>query len=152
MRHAPAVTVLCRSQGWRRFQSLVFGLAATVFVAWALSHLQVVAPVSWLAACGLGGACAGLMGWWRDRAATLLVWDGAQWTVNGQVMRVELMLDMAGALLIRLSGCQPGHATTTVSWLGLSQGEAGPAWHGLRVALYAQHRRAVDNSAGPLCL
>jgi len=153
MRHAPAVSVLCHGRGWHGCQAAVLGLAAAVWVAWALSHLQADKLAGWLASCSVGISCAALA--WRPsaRLAVWLVWDGARWTANDQVMRVELMLDLADTLLIRLSRVadQDRRARFSSTWIGLSRREAGVAWHGLRVALYGQPRRAVDISAGPAC-
>ena len=137
MRQAPPVSVLYRGRGWRGLQTAVPALAAAAFTAWCLQHADASD-----AAAALGAFAAGLVGggvaWAAARHSGLtLGWDGERWTADGQPVEVQLMLDAAGGLLLRLRGL-PGQRTV---WLGVSAREAAAGWHGLRTALYASARR-----------
>lgn len=59
-----------------------------------------------------------------------LQWNGNGWQLEEQAVALRLMLDLGRFVLLRMQ--QPQGA---VRWLGVSRGEAGPAWHALRVAL-----------------
>jgi hypothetical protein len=118
-------------------------LAAAVFGVWALQWLQ--QPPGWAAVLAL--AIAALS--WRLAATRPLdlVWDGQRWMSDGVPGRLDVMLDVGSALLLRLrpdSGRQP-------RWLAVTAAEAGPAWHGLRVAAYhhAAELPPRDAPSGP---
>ena len=122
--------------GWRLLQSLLFALAASAIVAWALLHVE---RSAWPAAPAalLGGAIA----WRLLRAAPLdLAWDGAAWLADGVAGQVDLMLDVAGFMLVRWRPMPAGPAR----WIALPRSDTGAADHALRVALYARASVATD--------
>ncbi len=114
---------------------MVFGLSGAALAVWAALHLsEAELPVA--AVFGLGGltflSVAGLA--WRllRGGAVALTWDGRQWLAGGEPRQVGLMLQTSPFLLLRLQA-----APRRTTWLAVERGEAGPAWHGLLVALHA---------------
>jgi hypothetical protein len=75
---------------------------------------------------------------WRasHRPPVGLAWDGQAWALGGRPGRAQLMIDLDTWILLRF---RPDAAPRRGSdiWLGVGAGASGPAWHGLRVALYA---------------
>jgi hypothetical protein len=144
MRAAPPVSLRCSGGWWwRGLQTFLPALAAAVFGVWALQWLQ--QPPAWAAVFALVVAAVS----WRLAATRPLdlVWDGQRWTADGVPGRLDVMLDVDGALLLRL---RP-EAGGPPRWMAVTAAEAGPAWHGLRVAAY--HRPSEpppgDSPAGP---
>ena len=136
MRHAPPVQVRSHGVGWLLLQSLLFALSAAALVAWALLHAEQSAwpacPAAWL---------VGVITWRMLQAAPVdLAWDGAVWQANGVAGQVDLMLDAAGFMLVRLQPVPAGPAR----WIALSRRDTGAADHALRVALYARAPVAPD--------
>ena len=136
MRNAPPVQVRSYGVGWRLLQSLLFALAAAALVAWALLHAErsawPTAPVA---------VVAGAIAWRLLRAAPVdLTWDGAAWLSEGVVGQADLMLDVAGFMLVRWRPVAVG----LVRWIALSRRDTGAADHALRVALYARTPVAPD--------
>ncbi len=129
MRAAPPVSVRCSGGWWwRGAQTFLPGLAAGVFGVWVSQWLQ--QPPGWAAVFALLVAAAS---WQLAGSRPLdLVWDGQRWTADGVPGHLDVMLDLGRGLLLRLrpdSGRQP-------RWIAVTAAEAGPAWHGLRVAAY----------------
>ncbi len=138
MRAAPAVAVRCTGgAAWRLLRTLLPALAAAVFVAWLFLHAEWPASRAWLAAAVVGGVVAA-MGWWRTAPRTAaLAWDGQQWTVDGVVGRLAVMIDI-GPVLLRL---QPGTGGARAArWLAVTAADAGAQWGALRAALYSYSR------------
>ena len=136
MRHAPPVQVRSQGAGWRLAQAGLVAVAAAAFSAWLLLHAEWAA---WPAAPA--ALAAGLLVWRAlpcDPVA--LAWDGQAWQADGVVGEVDVMLDMAGFLLVRFRPVPAVRAR----WIALSQRDTGVAEHALRVALYARARVAVD--------
>ena len=130
MRTAPPVQVRSHGGGWCLLQSLLFALTAAAVVAWALLH---VGQSAWPA--GLAALLAGAVAWRVFRAAPVnLAWDGAVWQADGVTGQVDLMLDVAGLMLVRL---RPG-SSAPVRWIALSRRDTAAGDHALRVALYAR--------------
>jgi len=110
----------------------VFALSAGAFALWGAQHLWEPAGAAvWVATLcvGLTAALA-----WRVLAvpAIELRWDGQQWHAGGDAIEMNLMLLSSRIALVRL------RTATRVTWLAVTAGEAGPAWHALRVALLAR--------------
>ncbi len=134
MRTAPPVSVSCSGGPvWRWAQSLIPALATAALVAWAALHLDWQAGHLALVA-SLVASLVGALAWWAAPRTAVVQWDGQQWLADGHVVNVVVMMDLPHWLLIRLHG-QGGHAAR---WAAISASEAGPAWHGLRVALFAR--------------
>jgi hypothetical protein len=122
--------VTCSGGGaWRVAQVLLAALAAGVAAAWLLPRILPVAVVAAVA--------TGLAWHFTKPHATLLRWDGAVWSADGQTGQVDLMLDLQRWLLLRFRPAQ-GRAL----WLPLPDAEAGAARHALRTALYAHAGRS----------
>ena len=139
MRHAPPVQVRSHGVGWRLLQSLLVALSVAAFVAWLLLHAE---QSAWPA--GPAALLAGVIAWRRLRALPVdLAWDGTAWQANGVAGQVDLMLDMAGFMLVRWRSLQAGPAR----WIPLSRRDTGAADHALRVALYARAPVAPDAAA-----
>jgi hypothetical protein len=136
VRSAPAVSVRCTGgPAWHLAQALLPAVAAAALAAWMLGHAGVT-----LAPAGLIGLAVAAVAWrLTPRRAVQLAWDGQTWSADGQPVRLAVMLDIGGWLLLRL---QPGRGPH--AWQPLSAAEAGPALHALRCALYA---RAGDADA-----
>jgi len=130
------VQVRSLGAGWRIAQAGLVALAAAAFSAWVLLHAGWAA---WPAAPVAG--IAGLLAWRALRCDPVaLAWDGQAWRADGVTGEVDVMLDMAGFLLVRLRPVPAGRAC----WIALSRRDTGAAEHALRVALYARARVAVD--------
>jgi hypothetical protein len=147
MRTAPPVNVSCTGGfTWRGVQSSVPAGAAAAVAAWAAGHRgwadEIAAGVALLCA-----AVVGAMAWWRAAPiSVVLQWDGQQWTADGSTVHVHVMMGLPRWLLLRLrsrDGDGDGDGDgSLVRWLAVSASDAGPAWHGLRVALFAHQPQA----------
>ena len=136
MSNAPPVQVRSHGVGWRLLQSLLFALSAAALVAWALLHAE---RSAWPA--GPAARMAGVLAWRLLRAAPVdLAWDGAAWLADGVAGQADLMLDVAGFMLVRWRPLPAGPAR----WVPLSRRDTGAADHALRVALYARAPVAPD--------
>ena len=139
MRHAPPVQVRSHGVGWRLVQSLLIALAVAAFAAWALLHAE---RAAWPA--GPVALLAGVLAWRALLSAPIeLAWDGAVWHADGVAGPVDLMLDVAGFMLVRLRPVPAAPAR----WIALSRRDTGAADHALRVALYARAAVAPDAAA-----
>ncbi len=139
MRTAPPVQVRSHGVGWCLLQSLLFALAVAALVAWCLLHLE---RSAWPA--GPAALLAGVIAWRLLRAGPVdLAWDGTVWQTDGVTGQVDLMLDVAGLMLVRLRPVPSGPAR----WIALSRRDTGAADHALRVALYARAPVAPDAAA-----
>ncbi len=131
MRAAPPVSLRCSGGWWwRGLQTALPALAAAACGVWALQWAR--QPLGWAAVPALAVAALA----WRLAAprGVELVWDGQRWTADGLPGQLDVMLDAGSVLLLRLRpdadrGCRP-------RWIAVSAREAGPAMHGLRVAVY----------------
>ena len=122
--------------GWRLLQSLLVALSVAAFVAWLLLHAE---QFAWPA--GPAALLAGVIAWRLLRAAPVdLAWDGSTWLTDGVPGQVDLMLDVAGSMLVRWRPVPAGPAR----WIALSRRDTGAADHALRVALYARAPVAPD--------
>jgi hypothetical protein len=141
-RAAPPVSVRC-SGGlrWQAVQTALSALAAWAASAWALQSIGL--DIEWAAFAGL--STAALAFWLARPRPHCLSFNGERWDVDGVVATQEVMLDAFGLLLLRLRA-QPAGAT---SWLACTEGEAGAAYHALRVALYAHPKPAGSAVAAP---
>jgi hypothetical protein len=109
-------------------------LAMGVFVAWLTAHAGWAAQQAILAVTLLAAIVAVIA--WRAAAPriALLVWDGQCWRVDdGVTSQLLVMMDLHSCILLRVMPAPRGLAR----WLLVSASAAGPAWHGLRAALYA---------------
>lgn len=142
MRAAPAIPPVELPGGRREraLAALLYALTAVALLAWLQRREAWPTGLGWPAAAALAGA---LLGWalWRPMAGRL-GWDGLAWSLQGPsgaarpLLRLQLMLDLGGWLLLRAEfadGARPA-----MGWAALSAGQAGPAWQGLRLALYAR--------------
>ena len=132
MRAAPAVSVRCLSSAlWRWVQVIIPALACTAVAAWLLGHVQrsawpalmLTPAVAWLA--------------WRrvPSMAVALDWDGQNWTAQGRVGAVEVMIDLDRWMLLRLL---PDAQSQGRVWIALSRRDVGAQWHALRAAVYCR--------------
>ena len=128
--------VRSRGVGWRLLQSMLIALAAAAVVAWVLLHAELAVWPAGPAALVAGGVA------WQalSRAPVDLSWDGAVWQTGSAVGEVDLMLDVAGFMLVRLRPVTGERAR----WIALSRRDTGAADHALRVALYASAPVASD--------
>jgi hypothetical protein len=126
---------------------LLTGLAAGVGALWFL--LRWDEPLHH--AGGLAGAAlatAAAVAWRASaRPVAVLAWDGQTWSLDGHPGTAAVMIDLDGWMLLRFCPAPEGSARTPahrpgVAWMGLGARRAGPAWHGLRVALYAWKAQA----------
>lgn len=141
---APPVSVRSQGQAWPLCCTLLAGLSAGAVALWALSWL------SWPAwpAFGAALAAAALVYCLSNARAFALGWNGQSWSVDDHTGGVDVMLDFGAWLLLRWRGLGPGPtARVDERWVLLSAKECGPAWHGLRVALFAA---GDGGSAGPV--
>ena len=131
---------------WRGLLWLLPAVAATAFVYWA--GLRAGVTSAWLLPVALSaGAVAALAASRSLPAGQQLGWDGAQWTCDGNAVHPQVLIDIGPWLLIRL---WPGPGVSSAApiaaalharnraWLAVSVGDAGPAWHALRAALYSR--------------
>jgi len=146
MRPPPPVAV--RAGGgpvWRGVQAALPALGVAVLKLWTLRLAGVPMTVAAPAALLLGSAIGAWL-WRREAGRTkALAWDGAAWTVDGTPATPTITLDLGGWLLLRLrtgpvvaAGDAGASGLRPTSWLAVCAHEAGPSWHGLRVALVAQ--------------
>lgn len=134
MRAAPPIDApLGDGRAERGLIILLYTLALAVAAHWAAA--QAGAPAPWRPALlsSLPGAIAGA--WVARRllpvAPGRLRWTGTQWLADdGTAVQVDLQLDAGAWLLLRLTS--PGRRTR---WAVARAGQAGGAWHGLRLAL-----------------
>ena len=157
MHTAPAVVAALDDQRPERVLiSSVHVLAAVVVVVWAGLHTRSdMSMPSGMAGLAFTAAAAAFGAWQARRALPAdgmsLVWDGASWALTtrasrggalsgltGAVVRVpitqvEIALDLGVWLLLRLQAEAGGPR-----WQVVRASCAGPAWHGLRLALLTQ--------------
>jgi hypothetical protein len=133
MRAAPPVQATILSHGaWRTGIAATWALAASACTAWALGKAGWAG--GWPAALAVFAA-VGLLA--RRRVATdagVLAWDGDAWSFRGRPGEVDLMIDLGTWMLLRFAPARPGLR----AWLAVSTTCAGPAWHGLRAAVYSR--------------
>ena len=140
MRAAPAVSVRCPSSAlWRWLQVIIPALACTAVAAWLLGHAQretwpalMLAPtVAWLT--------------WRriPHQAVALDWDGQNWSAQGRVGVVEVMVDLDRWMLLRL---MPDAKAQGQVWMALSRHEVGAPWHALRAAVYCRRSQPTPRA------
>ena len=75
-----------------------------------------------------------------------LRWDGEYWFVMSDLReaapqplaRVEVVLDLQQALLLRLDGADSDVSVHLQQWVWLYKGFAPEQWHGLRCAVYSR--------------
>jgi hypothetical protein len=150
MRTAPSVSVSCSGGlGWRWAQSLIPALAMAAFAAWTAGHrgwrADHVALVALLGASLVGS----LAWWWAAPRSVVMQWDGQQWSADGSVVNVVVMMDLPRWLLLRLR-FENGPSKNSTRWTAVSAADAGPAWHGLRVALFARASNQPDRPLADL--
>jgi len=134
-RHAPPVGVTLSGGGaWRAAQALLAAGAGAAFTGW-LALLAGAGDAAAALSSAAAAVVAGAAAWLAARPlATLLRWDGQQWSADGAPGEVGLMLDLGAWLLLRFRPAAGGGAR----WLPVPDGEAGPARHALRAALYSR--------------
>ena len=131
---------------WRGVLCLLPAVAATAVVYWAGRHAGVATgwlfPLAILAGFGVAAAASRSL-----PAGQQLGWDGAQWTCDGRAVHPQVLIDIGPWVLLGLwpalgapSAAPPAAASLACkrAWLAVSVGDAGPAWHALRAALYAR--------------
>ena len=106
-------------------------LAVAALAAWGLGHLQ--RPL-WPALV-LALPVAAWAWWMSAPSPVLLNWDGQQWSANGRVGRLDLMIDLGPWMLLRL---RPAERPRRSVWIPVAAGEAGASRHALRAAVYCQ--------------
>ncbi|MEI7465199.1 MAG: hypothetical protein WCJ87_07635 [Burkholderiales bacterium] len=138
MRHAPPVSVLASSRGWRAFQCVLGAVCAAALGGWLAQHLGAGSAMAAASAVAFAGPAAALA--WRlaHQAPATLCWDGRAWQAGGQPVQLALMLDLGAVVVLRWQFAVGGKPV----WTALSASEAGPAWHALRAALWARSAAA----------
>jgi hypothetical protein len=135
---APPVSLRCQAGPvWGLVCAGVPALATAVLSAWVLMQLEqnplpavLLAPV------------VGSLLWSRSRhGAVQLSWDGQRWAVDGQTVRLDLMMDLGGVLLLRLRPHERPVGGPPTRWLPVTAQDAGAAWHALRVAVHGPASR-----------
>ena len=168
MHTAPAVVAALDAQRPERVViSSVHVLAAVVVVVWAGLHAGLDGSVpAWMAGLVWTAAVAAVGSLQARRAlpadGNTLVWDGAGWAlttrasrggalagitgaeVRVQIMQVVIALDLGAWMLLRLQAETGGSR-----WQVVRAACAGPAWHGLRLALLTQAGPAAPPSVIP---
>ena len=142
MRAAPAVTVRCTGGWpWRLVQAVLPALAVASSAAWGLFHFE--AP---LAPAIAASFAAGAFAWWRAApCACQLRWDAQVWSVDESRGRLQLMLDLGPALLLRF---QP-EKKRRARWVAVTATDAAGAWHALRAAVYSRPPEATPRVPRP---
>ena len=141
MRAAPAVRVRCEVGGaWRLLQAGLYGVAMASLAAWGAQRADVSAPsvMLWAAAAALVASTIAMRFLCCGTAS--LNWSGAAWLIDlggpagdVELQRVDIMLDLGAALLLRLSSSKIRRAV----WLPVHQRDAGASYPLLCAALYA---------------
>ncbi|MBL8340011.1 MAG: hypothetical protein JNL30_00985 [Rubrivivax sp.] len=147
MRPPPPLTLRCAtSRAWRGACALLAAAAAAALAAWIVGHLGWPSGAA-IAAAALAAAAGG---WLGPRVAAgrarshEIVFDGQDWSVDGEAGALEVMLDAGrGLLLLR----HRPRAGGPVQWLALAAPRendgvpsvAGGAvgWRAMRTALYS---------------
>ena len=118
-------------------QATLYGLALAALAAWVAWRVNATAPVAALVAAV--AAIAGFSVAMRvlSQGAANLNWSGTAWSIdlgrgNVDLQRVDIMLDLGTALLLRLSPAK-GRAL----WLPVRRRDAGATFPLLCAALYA---------------
>jgi len=162
MRAAPAVDAALRAGGPERV--LITGahaLAGALLAAWAGARAEAPPWSIWSTALAAALLAAGLGAVLARRAlppgTARLGWDGQGWRLHTApaagrpaaadpipLAQVVATLDLGPWLLLRLRPADGG----PVRWQVAGARAAGPAWHGLRVAL-AAHGGLPAAAAGP---
>jgi hypothetical protein len=108
--------------------SVTWGVAAAAVTTLGLQHLDLPPHAGSVLTAVLAAGLA-----WRlaPGDAGALVWDGGAWGFHGRSGRVRVMMDLDRWLLLRFDA-----DTGPIAWLGVGAHAAGPAWHGLRAAVY----------------
>ena len=157
MHTAPAVSATLDAQGIERMLiTLLHALAAVVLAAWVGLHAGLVGSwPTWIAGLVWSTAAATFGAWLARRAlpanGTVLAWDGASWAVTTRssrgralagstcaglrlpIQQLAVALDLGPWILLRLQADAGG-----ARWQVVRAASAGPAWHGLRLALLTQ--------------
>ena len=142
MRTAPAVRVVCDLGGaWRWLQALLYGVASAALAAWCALRFNAAMPVVIFVAALVAIAAFVLGMCLLSKGTATLNWSGAAWSLdvgNGAVdlQRVDIMLDLGAALLLRLLP-----ATGRAYWMPVRRRESGAAFPLLCAALYASWPR-----------
>jgi hypothetical protein len=126
-------------------QSVLPVLATAVFVAWIAGHSGWSAEKTAVAVL-VSALVIAVIAWRAARPQpTLLNWDGQCWTVDDAATQPQVMVDLNRWMLLRLT------LAPRARWFAVSASAAGPAWHGLRAALYAMQssQDAAPAHAGP---
>jgi hypothetical protein len=131
---APPVSLSCpRGGAWRVLLAGVPALAVGVGALWVLLHLE---QPAWPAL--LPALAAARIAWRSAKAAPAhLAWDGRLWLVDGHAGELVRALDLHAAMLLRWRPPNGSPNKKTI-WLPVTARAAGPAWHGLRVAVHAR--------------
>ena len=125
-------------------------VAFALLGAWIAWHLA-MAPL-------LVVSLAALLGLWLGWMALLpmrgmLRWDGQAWwhgphsEAAHPLHSVDLMMDLGGWMLLRARDEPVSRRSWPGRWCGMGHRDAGPAWHGLRLALY--HGRGAPAAVVP---
>ena len=159
MRHAPAARVECAADGpWRWLHAALYALASAALVLWLSWRFELAlllgATVSLLVGC-VAASVAASVAWWRTLSpACVLEWDGQSWRAalnagpaTGAVVelsRVDVMMDFASSLLLRLRSPQLPKGQL---WVLLRRSDVGQPFEAMCIALYAQSLQAQADQA-----
>ena len=140
---------------------LLHALTAAVLLAWLCTWLLPTTS-AWVQCVLLLPACLPLWGLrqgrrlWPPGPAWQLAWTGQAWHLllpglsppQPALQAVQVALDLGSWMLVHTVSDQGRHR-----WHGASAGQAGAAWHGLRVALRAHagagaHARLIARGTG----
>ncbi len=139
------------SPAWRAALIGLVLLAAATLGAWLHGHelpLSLVLGLPLALALALLGRPARLLG---PERPTVLAWDGRQWSVSpeGQALKVQPMLDLGDAMLLRMK--QPGGGMLGHRWWALQRSRCAGDWAAFRAALYSARLEGPlsDGGAAP---
>ena len=144
MRGAPPVHLVCGRDALAVIATAgLAGLAAGSLAGWLGWHAGgspvVVFPFVLMVALAAAG-----LGAWRVAAAGVrrLGWDGRLWTLDGAPVRVAVMVDLGGWMLLR------AHGDGRRAWLPLHLSRTGAPAHLARAALLAHGGAPADGADG----
>ena len=156
MRQAPAVRVECAADGpWRWLHAALYALASVALVLWLSWRFELALLLGATVAL-LVGCVAAAVAWWRTLSpACVLEWDGQSWraALNAgpatgamfELSRVDVMMDFASSLLLRLRSPQLPRGQ---HWVLLRRSDVGQTFDAMCIALYAQSPQAQAGQAG----
>ena len=136
MRGAPPVQMACgRDARWAAAVALLLATSSATLVGWLAWHAAPADRLLPLLAAAATFGVAALTAWGRVARQALrpLAWDGRTWMLSGAPCGVEVMIDLGGWMLLRVTYPAAGR----VHWLPLGLRSDDAQTHLRRAALHA---------------